>query len=74
MEYLKYGIAFILGFIGFKLVAHAMHVNELPFINGGKHIEWAPEIETSTSLIVIASSIAASVVASLVKASLKAKK
>ncbi|MEY4450452.1 MAG: hypothetical protein RLZZ304_827 [Actinomycetota bacterium] len=74
MEYLKYGIAFILGFIGFKLVAHAMHVNELPFINGGKHIEWAPEIETSTSLIVIASSIAASVVASLVKASLRAKK
>ena len=74
MEYLKYGIAFILAFIGFKLVAHAMHVNELPFINGGKHIDWAPEIETSTSLIVIASSIAVSVVASLVAARFKAKK
>ena len=74
MEYLKYGIAFILAFIGFKLVAHAMHVNELPFINGGKHIDWAPEIETSTSLIVIASSIAVSVVASLIGARLKAKK
>lgn len=74
MEYLKYGIAFILAFIGFKLVAHAMHVNELPFINGGKHIEWAPEIETSTSLLVIAASIAVSVVASLIGARVKAKK
>src|SRR5690606_32450271 len=42
LRYLKYGVAFILAFIGVKLVFHAMHVNELPFINGGKHIEWAP--------------------------------
>ena len=53
LEYLKYGIAFILAFIGVKLVLHAMHVNELPFINGGEHIEWAPEISTWTSLGVI---------------------
>jgi tellurite resistance protein TerC len=74
LEYLKYGIAFILGFIGFKLVAHAMHMNELPFINGGKRIEWAPEISSNTSLIVIVASIAVSAGVSIVSANLKAKK
>jgi tellurite resistance protein TerC len=67
LDYLKYGIAFILGFIGVKLVAHAMHVNELPFINNGKHIEWAPEIPTEVSLGVIVSAIAVSAIASIVK-------
>ena len=67
LDYLKYGIAFILGFIGVKLVSHAMHVNELPFINNGQHIEWAPEIETEMSLLVIVSAIAVSAIASLVK-------
>ena len=28
-------LAFILAFIGVKLVLHALHENELPFINGG---------------------------------------
>jgi tellurite resistance protein TerC len=74
LEYLKYGIAFILGFIGFKLVSHAMHVNELPFINGGKHIDWAPEISTNTSLLVIVGSIAVSAVASIISARIKAKR
>ena len=74
LEYLKYGIAFILGFIGFKLVSHAMHVNELPFINGGEHIEWAPEISSNASLVVIVASIAISAVLSLIAASRKAKK
>jgi len=46
LRYLHYGIAFILAFIGVKLFLHAMHVNELPFINGGEPIEWAPEIST----------------------------
>lgn len=68
LEYLKYGIAFILAFIGVKLVAHAMHVNELPFINGGKHIEWAPEISTNTSLLVIVGAIVVSAAASLIAA------
>lgn len=73
LEYLKYGIAAILGFIGFKLVAHAMHVNELPFINGGKHIEWAPEIPTEASLGVIVAAIVISAFVSLVKARNKTK-
>lgn len=73
LEYLKYGIAFILGFIGVKLVSHAMHVNELPFINDGNHIEWAPEISTESSLIVIAGSIVVSALASLYSARRKEK-
>ncbi|MES2093050.1 MAG: TerC family protein [Actinomycetota bacterium] len=67
LVYLKYGIAFILAFIGFKLVAEAMHTNELPFINAGKPIEWAPEIGTLFSLGVIVASMAVAVIASLIK-------
>src|SRR5690606_33802339 len=44
LVYLAQGLGVILAFIGVKLVFHAMHVNELPFINGGEHITWAPEI------------------------------
>lgn len=67
LEYLKYGIAFILGFIGVKLVFHAMHENELPFINGGEPVEWAPDISTGTSLLVILAAMVIAVVASLIK-------
>ncbi|AGW41110.1 membrane protein, tellurium resistance [Leifsonia xyli subsp. cynodontis DSM 46306] len=67
LVYLKYGIAFILAFIGVKLVFHAMHENELPFVNGGQYIEWAPDISTWTSLAVIVGAMAVATVASLVK-------
>jgi tellurite resistance protein TerC len=67
LVYLKYGIAFILAFIGVKLFFHALHENELPFINGGEHVEWAPEIGTFTSLGVIVVSMAVAVIASLLK-------
>jgi tellurite resistance protein TerC len=67
LEYLHYGIAFILAFIGVKLVLHALHVNELPFINGGQHVEWAPEIDTWTSLAVIIGAMTVATVASLIK-------
>ena len=67
LVYLKYGIAFILAFIGVKLVFHAMHENELPFINGGEHIDWAPEISTWVSLGVIIGAMAVAVIASLIK-------
>ena len=40
--FLHYGLAAILGFIGFKLINHALHTNELPFINGGHEIETVP--------------------------------
>jgi tellurite resistance protein TerC len=51
-----------------------MHVNELPFINGGEHIEWAPEIPTTVSLAVIVASIVVSAVASVIAARYKEKK
>ncbi|AYF98507.1 TerC family protein [Protaetiibacter intestinalis] len=73
LHYLKYGIAFILLFIGVKLVFHAMHANELPFINGGEAIEWAPEISTWTSLAVIVASMTVAVVASLVRMRVEAR-
>ena len=66
LRYLHYGIAFILAFIGLKLIFHAMHVNELPFINNGEHIEWAPEISTWMSLAVIVLSMAVATIASLI--------
>ena len=65
LRYLHYGIAFILAFIGVKLVFHAMHENELPFINGGEHIEWVPVISTWMSLGVIIASMVVATVASL---------
>lgn len=73
LRYLHYGIAFILAFIGVKLVLHAMHVNELPFINGGEHIEWAPEISTWVSLGVIIVAMAVATIASLVASSREEK-
>jgi len=67
LEYLHYGIAFILAFIGVKLFFHALHENELPFINGGEHVDWAPEISTGLSLAVIIASMAVATGASLIK-------
>jgi tellurite resistance protein TerC len=67
LVYLKYGIAFILAFIAVKLVFHALHENEVPFINGGQGVVWAPEINTWVSLGVIVASMAVATIASLVK-------
>jgi tellurite resistance protein TerC len=69
LRYLHYGIAIILGFIGVKLVLHAMHENELPFINGGEHIEWAPDIPIWMSLTVILVAMVGATVASLIASS-----
>jgi len=66
LRYLKYGVAFILAFIGVKLFLHALHVNELPFINGGHHVDWAPEISNWASLGVIVASIVVATVASII--------
>ena len=64
--YLSYGLAVLLGFIGLKLILHAMHENELPFVNGGEHIAWAPDIPILASLGVIVGILAVTTVASLV--------
>jgi tellurite resistance protein TerC len=67
LVYLAQGLAVILAFIGVKLVLHALHVNELPFINGGEHVEWAPEIPIWFSLVFIGLTIAVATVLSLRK-------
>jgi tellurite resistance protein TerC len=67
LVYLSQGLAVILAFIGVKLVFHALHVNELPFINGGEPLLWVPEIPISFSLLFIGATITVATVASLLK-------
>lgn len=67
LVYLAQGLAVILAFIGVKLVFHALHVNELPFINGGQHVDWIPDIPIWFSLLFIAATITVATVASLAK-------
>jgi tellurite resistance protein TerC len=67
LVYLTQGLAVILAFIGVKLVFHALHVNELPFVNGGHPVEWIPEIPTWFSLTFIGAVIVVAAVASLLK-------
>ncbi|WP_457138437.1 TerC family protein [Mycobacteroides abscessus] len=66
LVYLSQGLAFILFFIGVKLVLHALHENELPFINGGEPVH-VPEIPTLASLAVIVLTLLVTTVASLYK-------
>ena len=63
--YLSYGLAAILAFIGVKLILHALHENNIPFINDGEPIP-VTEISTSVSLTVILGVLTVTVVASLV--------
>jgi tellurite resistance protein TerC len=65
--YLHYGLAVILGFIGIKLLIHALHENELPFINGGEHVTAIPEVPTWLSLVVIVVTLFVTTVTSLAR-------
>jgi tellurite resistance protein TerC len=67
LVYLTYGLAFLLAFIGVKLILHALHENEVPFINGGEPVSWAPDIPIWLSLLVIIGTLAITTVASLAK-------
>lgn len=67
LVYLSQGLAFILFFIGVKLLLHALHENDVPFINGGEGLH-VPEIPTLLSLGVILVTLAVTTVASLRKA------
>jgi tellurite resistance protein TerC len=62
LKSLKY-LHLILGWIGVKLVMNGLAENQLPFINGGHHIEWMPHIPTTISLGIIAGVLAAVVLA-----------
>ena len=67
LVYLSLGLAFILAFIGVKLVLHALHENELPFLNDGHHIDGVPDISALLSLGVIIVTLVVTAVASLAK-------
>lgn len=62
--YLSYGLAAILAFIGVKLILHALHENNLPFINSGEPVH-VIEISTFVSLGVIIGILVITVIASL---------
>ncbi|MDQ3786772.1 MAG: TerC family protein [Actinomycetota bacterium] len=64
LVYLSYGLAVILGFIGVKLILHALHENNLPIINNGEPVAVA-EIGTGLSLAVIFAILVVTVIASL---------
>jgi tellurite resistance protein TerC len=69
LVYLSVGLAVVLGFIGVKLVLEALADNNVPFINGGEHVEWAPHIPIWLSLLIIIGTLGVATVASLVKTS-----
>jgi tellurite resistance protein TerC len=62
--FLSYGLALILGFIGVKLMLHALHENAVPFINDGEPVP-VVEFDTGFSLTVIITVLGITVFASL---------
>jgi tellurite resistance protein TerC len=70
--FLSYGLAVILGFIGVKLILHALHENTLPFINDGKHVN-VVEVSTGVSLGVILGVLVVTILASIFSPKGKAK-
>lgn len=70
--FLSYGLAVILGFIGVKLILHALHENTLPFINDGKHVN-VVEVSTGLSLSVILGVLVFTILASVFSPKGKAK-
>lgn len=66
LKYLGVGLAIILAWIGVKLVIHALHKNELPFLNNGEPIKAIPEISTDLSLGFILLTLVVTTVVSLI--------
>ncbi|WP_082155821.1 TerC family protein [Jiangella alkaliphila] len=67
LVYLSAGLAVILAFIGVKLVMHALHENNLPFVNGGEPFHSVPEVPIWLSLTVIIGTLLVTTVLSLLK-------
>jgi len=70
--FLSYGLAAILGFIGVKLILHALHENTLPFVNDGQHVN-VVEVSTAVSLTVILGVLVVTILASIFSPKGKAK-
>ncbi len=69
LVYLSIGLAVLLAFIGVKLILHALHENNLPFINGGQPLHGVPDIPISVSLGAIVAILGVTTIASLMKSS-----
>jgi tellurite resistance protein TerC len=67
LVYLSIGLSVLLGFIGIKLVLHALHENSLPFVNQGEPIHGVPDIPIWLSLSVIVGVLGVTTVASLIR-------
>ena len=74
LVYLHYGLAAILGFIGLKLINHALHTNEVFFINGGQEWHGIPEASIEVSLAVIITTVLITVIASVLKSRADARR
>jgi len=70
--YLSYGLSAILAFIGVKLILHALHENNVPFINDGEPVP-VIEVSTAVSLVVIVGVLTVTVLASLLSPAGKAQ-
>jgi tellurite resistance protein TerC len=73
LRYLGFGLSIILGWIGAKLLIHALHKNELAFINGGEAVKIIPEISTGLSLGVILVTLVTTIAWSLLATRKKTK-
>lgn len=69
LVYLSIGLAAVLAFIGVKLILEALHDNDVPFINGGDVVPWAPHIPIWLSLLIIVGVLGTATVASLIRSS-----
>src|SRR3954471_17790452 len=67
LVYLSIGLSLVLGFIGVKLILEALHSNNVPFINGGEPVKWAPAVSIEVSLGVIIGTLVVTTIASLIK-------
>jgi TerC family integral membrane protein len=69
LVYLSIGLAAVLAFIGAKLVLEALATNNVPFINSGEPVHWAPHIPIWLSLTVIIGTLGVATIASVWKSS-----
>ncbi|MQA27317.1 MAG: TerC/Alx family metal homeostasis membrane protein [Micromonosporaceae bacterium] len=67
LVYLSVGLAVVLGFIGVKLVMEALRENNVPLVNGGEPVSWAPEVPIAVSLSVIVGTLVVTTAASLLR-------
>lgn len=67
LVYLHYGLAAILGFIGVKLILHALHDNTLSFLNDGQGYEGVPDVGIGFSMVFIAGALVLTVIASMLR-------